>query len=100
MRSLIYNATFVNNGPAWAAAGNEVNDSEVKMADVSAPMSGNIWKILVKEGDRVKADDELMIMEVMKMEVPVASPCDGVVKCLTVKEEDAVEADVKLAEIE
>ncbi len=70
------------------------------MADVCAPMSGNIWKILVKEGDQVKTDDELLIMEVMKMEVPVAAPCNGQVKSLKVKEEDAVEADVVLAVIE
>ena len=69
------------------------------MADVLAPMSGNIWKIVVKEGDQIKEDDELMIMEVMKMEVPVTSPCAGVVKALKVKEEDAVEAEVVLAVI-
>jgi len=70
------------------------------MADILAPMSGNIWKILVKEGDTVKADDELLIMEVMKMEVPVAATCDGEIKSLKVKEEDAVEADDLLAVIE
>ncbi len=70
------------------------------MADICAPMSGNIWKILVKEGDKVKADDELMIMEVMKMEVPVTAPVAGRVKSLKVKEEDAVEADTVLAVIE
>ena len=70
------------------------------MADISAPMSGNIWKILVKEGDQVKADDELMIMEVMKMEVPITSTCDGKVKSLKVKEEDAIEADTVVAVIE
>ena len=63
-------------------------------------MSGNIWKILVKEGDTVKAEDELMIMEVMKMEVPVTAPVAGRVKSLKVKEEDAVEADAPLAVIE
>ncbi len=67
------------------------------MADVLAPMSGNIWKILVKEGDAVQADDELMIMEVMKMEVPVTAPCAGTVKSLKVKEEDAVEAESVVA---
>ena len=70
------------------------------MADICAPMSGNIWKILVKEGDKVKADDELMIMEVMKMEVPITAPADGEVKSLKVKEEDAVEADVVVAVVE
>ena len=70
------------------------------MAEISAPMSGNIWKILVKEGDKVKADDELMIMEVMKMEVPVTTPVDGEVKSLKVKEEDAIEADTVVAVVE
>ena len=70
------------------------------MADICAPMSGNIWKILVKEGDKVKEGDELMIMEVMKMEVPIACACDGVVKQLSVKEEDAVEADAVVAVVE
>lgn len=70
------------------------------MAEICAPMSGNIWKILIKEGDKVKADDELMIMEVMKMEVPVISPIDGEVKSLKVKEEDAVEADLVLVVVE
>lgn len=70
------------------------------MADICAPMSGNIWKILVKAGDTVKADDELMIMEVMKMEVPVTAPSAGTIKSLNVKEEDAVEADTLLAVIE
>ncbi len=70
------------------------------MADICAPMSGNIWKILVKEGDKVKADDELMIMEVMKMEVPVTAPAGGRITSLKVREEDAVEADTVLAVIE
>jgi biotin carboxyl carrier protein len=71
-----------------------------KMAEVRAPMSGNIWKVLVKAGDQVQADDELLIMEVMKMEVPVTAPRSGVVKSLAVKEEDAVEAETLLAVLE
>jgi len=70
------------------------------MAEVRAPMSGNIWKVLVKVGDQVQADHELLVMEVMKMEVPVTAPGGGVVKSLAVKEEDAVEADDLLAVLE
>ncbi|MDR2198921.1 MAG: acetyl-CoA carboxylase biotin carboxyl carrier protein subunit [Deltaproteobacteria bacterium] len=70
------------------------------MADILAPMSGNIWKIIVKEGDSVQADDELVIMEAMKMEFPVTAPADGVVKSLRVKEGDAVEADAVLLVVE
>ena len=70
------------------------------MPEIYAPMSGNIWKIQVKIGDTVEAGDELIILEVMKMEVPVESPCAGVVKSLAVREEDAVEAEVLLAVVE
>jgi len=68
--------------------------------EVRAPMSGNIWKVLVKAGDQVQVDHELLVMEVMKMEVPVTAPRGGVVKSLAVKEEDAVEADDLLAVLE
>ncbi|MDR1656044.1 MAG: acetyl-CoA carboxylase biotin carboxyl carrier protein subunit [Deltaproteobacteria bacterium] len=70
------------------------------MAEILAPMSGNIWKILVKEGDKVSEDDEIIIMEAMKMEIPITAPQDGVVKSLKVKEGDPVEADNALAEVE
>jgi acetyl-CoA carboxylase biotin carboxyl carrier protein len=70
------------------------------MADLLAPMSGNIWKILVKEGDKVAADDELIIMEAMKMEIPVAAPEASTVKSILVKEGDPVEADSVLAVLE
>lgn len=70
------------------------------MADLVAPMSGNIWKILAKEGDNVNEDDEIIIMEAMKMEIPVAAPASGVLKSLNVKEGDPVEANDVLAVIE
>ena len=70
------------------------------MAEIHAPMSGNIWKILVKAGDQVQADDDLLIMEVMKMEVPITAPQGGVVKSLAVREDDTVEAEALLAVIE
>lgn len=69
------------------------------MSDILSPMSGNIWKVLVKEGDKVKAGDELMVMEVMKMEMPITADKAGVVKSLKVKEEDSVEAGAVVAVI-
>jgi acetyl-CoA carboxylase biotin carboxyl carrier protein len=70
------------------------------MVDILAPMSGNIWKIIIKEGDSVQADDELIIMEAMKMEIPVTAPADGKVKALNVQEGDSVEADAILLVLE
>ncbi|MFB0971628.1 MAG: biotin/lipoyl-binding protein [Neofamilia sp.] len=51
---------------------------------VDAPMPGNIWKILVSEGDTVKMGDTLLILEAMKMENEIVAPKDGkVVKIVT-----------------
>ncbi len=61
--------------------------------DVTAPMAGNIWKIHVKVGDQVQFEDELMILEALKMENPIYAPVDGTVAEIKVSENDAVEAN-------
>ena len=61
--------------------------------EVTAPMAGNIWKILVKVGDQVQYEDELMILEALKMENPIYAPVDGTVAEIKVSENDAVEAN-------
>jgi biotin carboxyl carrier protein len=53
-------------------------------------MPGTISEILVKVGDKVQADDELMILEAMKMENPICAKAEGVVKEIKVKEKDKV----------
>jgi len=68
--------------------------------EVRAPMPGNIMEILVKVGDAVKADDEILILEAMKMENPIYAPEDGVVKEINVKEKDSVEAEQLLVVLE
>ncbi|MDO9529538.1 MAG: acetyl-CoA carboxylase biotin carboxyl carrier protein subunit [Syntrophales bacterium] len=68
--------------------------------EILAPMPGNIWQILVKPGQEVKEDDELLVLEAMKMENPIFSPIDGVVKEINVKEKDAVDVDQLLMIIE
>lgn len=68
---------------------------------VSLPTAGNIWKVMVKPGDRVNAGDTLFIMEVMKMEVSHEAPCDGTVKAVLVKEGDeGLEAGTVAVEME
>ena len=56
-------------------------------------MAGNIWKILVKVGDQVQFEDELMVLEALKMENPIYAPVDGTVAEIKVSENDAVEAN-------
>ncbi|MCO5387854.1 MULTISPECIES: acetyl-CoA carboxylase biotin carboxyl carrier protein subunit [Desulfosporosinus] len=65
------------------------------MANIECPMSGKVWKILVKVGDTVAEDDEVIILEALKMENPIYAPEDGVVKEISVKEgQQVTEGDV------
>jgi acetyl-CoA carboxylase biotin carboxyl carrier protein len=62
---------------------------------------GNIWKVLVKEGDMVKEGDVLFIMEVMKMEFPHEAPRDGKVRAVHISEgQESVDGDMVAVEIE
>jgi acetyl-CoA carboxylase biotin carboxyl carrier protein len=54
--------------------------------EVELQTAGNMWKVLVKPGDKVQAGDTLFIMEVMKMEVPHEAPAAGTVKEVNVSE--------------
>ncbi len=65
------------------------------MADVAAHITGTVWKIEVKVGQAVKAGDTMVILESMKMEMPVETTEDGTVKEIRCKEAQAVnEGDV------
>ena len=58
-------------------------------------MVANVWKVIVKAGDRVSAGDPLVILESMKMEIPVEAPQDGTVQKVAVEEGGVVqEGDV------
>ena len=58
---------------------------------VPAPLAGNIFKIMVAEGQTVASGEVIMVMEAMKMETEIRSPAAGVVAELMVKEGDAVQ---------
>ena len=57
---------------------------------VKSNMAGTVWKVLVKPGDKVTAGQDVLILESMKMEIPITAEADGVVKALKVKEGDFV----------
>ncbi|WP_010480233.1 pyruvate/oxaloacetate carboxyltransferase [Thermococcus zilligii] len=67
---------------------------------VTAPMPGRILRILVKEGERVKTGQGLLILEAMKMENEITAPKDGTVKKILVKEGTTVNTGNPLLEIE
>ncbi|MFF5867219.1 acetyl-CoA carboxylase biotin carboxyl carrier protein subunit [Pseudomonas sp. NPDC012596] len=61
------------------------------MSEIKAPMAGNIWKINVQVGQEVNFGDEVIIMESMKMEIPVEADDSGIVKEIKVAENDTVD---------
>jgi acetyl-CoA carboxylase biotin carboxyl carrier protein len=68
--------------------------------DVKAELVGSVWKITSKRGDQVAEDDVLMIIESMKMEIPVTAPKAGRVKEIRVKETDVVKEGQVLVVLE
>ncbi len=67
---------------------------------IESEVAGTVWKVEVAVGDDVQAGDTLLILESMKMEIPVESPVDGRVAALPVSAEDVVEEDQVVAIIE
>jgi biotin carboxyl carrier protein len=63
-------------------------------------MEGKVHSFLVEVGDVVEEDEPLLMLEALKMEVPVVSPVDGTVKQFCVEQGQSVESDTVLAIIE
>ena len=68
--------------------------------EIKAPMTGKIVSIVVNLGDKVNAEDEVVIMDAMKMEIPIYAPAEGTVKEINVKEGDSVKTDQVLMTLE
>jgi biotin carboxyl carrier protein len=67
---------------------------------VEAPMVGKILKIEKNPGDHVDEDEVILVMEAMKMEIPIVAPVTGTLKEVKVAVGEAVEAEQALAVIE
>ena len=70
------------------------------MAEVLAPMGGKVVRILVEVGAQVVEDDELLVLEAMKMELPILADANGTVKEIKVQSGQLVEAQQLLAIVE
>ena len=68
--------------------------------EVQAHITGTVWKIVTKVGDKVNEGQEIMILESMKMEMPVESTASGTIKEFKVKEGSAVKEGETVAIIE
>ncbi len=67
---------------------------------VTVPMVGKIVSVTVKVGDRVQENDQIAVLEAMKMEMPIVAPVTGTVKEISVKAGQEVEAEAVIAVIE
>jgi acetyl-CoA carboxylase biotin carboxyl carrier protein len=67
---------------------------------VVAEVAGKVWKVAAQAGAQLAADDTILILESMKMEIPVAAPVAGKLRALLVKEGDAVNEGDVIAEID
>lgn len=70
------------------------------MKEIKATMAGNVWKVNVNIGDKVSEGDDIVILESMKMEIPVTSQVSGIVKDIKVNEGDFINEEEVIALIE
>jgi biotin carboxyl carrier protein len=67
---------------------------------ILSELNATVWKIIVAPGDRVAEGDTLILLESMKMEIPVTAPRDGTVTAIFVSEEQTIVEGEKLATLE
>mgnify|MGYP002640477328 CR=1 FL=1 len=70
------------------------------IVDVKAEIAGTVWKITAKVGDSVEEDDSVMILESMKMEIPVLAPEAGTITEILVEEVATVTEGSVVAKLE
>jgi acetyl-CoA carboxylase biotin carboxyl carrier protein len=70
------------------------------MIELKTDITGSVWKVLKRPGDAVEEEEPVLIMESMKMEVPVISPEAGVVREMLVDEGDTVSDGTVVARVE
>ena len=68
--------------------------------EVKSQIKAIVWKVLKETGDTVKVDDEIIILESMKMEIPISSEVNGIIKSIEVTEGDEVDEGQVVATLE
>jgi acetyl-CoA carboxylase biotin carboxyl carrier protein len=85
--------------PGWDLVGTGLRE-EPSVADIRAEMVANVWKVVATEGDQVQDGDTLVILESMKMEIPVLAEAPGKLTKLHVAEGDVVQEGDLIAVID
>jgi acetyl-CoA carboxylase biotin carboxylase subunit len=88
-------STSVRPGPA----GRKARSTGVGPLVLTAPMPATVLKVPVKPGDRVKKGEVVVLLEAMKMELPIRAPSDAVVAAVACREGELVQADATLVEL-
>jgi acetyl-CoA carboxylase biotin carboxyl carrier protein len=68
--------------------------------EITAELDGCLWRIVARVGQPVEEDDTIMIIESMKMEIPVTTPVSGTLTRILVREGDVVQEGQVLAVVE
>jgi acetyl-CoA carboxylase biotin carboxyl carrier protein len=68
--------------------------------DVKAEITGNVWKVLATPGQKVGEDEAIVMLESMKMEIPISAPEPGTVKEILVSEGEVVTEGSVVARLE
>ena len=74
-----------------AKTSDRTDEASSDVVAITASVPGNIYRVLVAVGDKVRENDTLIMLEAMKMETPVASPCDGEIVSVEVEQGQVVE---------
>ena len=69
-------------------------------AEVYAPMQGSVVELLLEPGDEVEEDEPILLIEALKMKIPVVAPADGVLREYSVEVGQEIESDTLLAVID
>lgn len=92
-RGRVFERPFAADEPA-------VRRSTERHQSLSAPMPATVLKIVAPEGTQVRTGDTLLILEAMKMELPVRAPADAVVRAVRCREGELVQPGTTLIELE
>lgn len=67
---------------------------------ITTPLDGKICQLNIKVGDKVDEDEEVMVIEAMKMETPIFAPCRGIIREIRIHKGDEVAENDVLAVVE
>ena len=77
----------------------EKDHAPVRLTSLTAPMPARVIRILVQPGSTVRKGDTLVVLEAMKMELPVRAPANGKVAAVDCREGELVQADAVLIDL-